>query len=229
VARGKTRAFPEPIDLHLLENEVREALARHARTARAIVFGGSGEPTWCPQFEQALTIALACVRCLAPRPIPVRVLTCGATLERDNVTRALEELVRSGEGEVGIKFDAWDETSYRTINGSRAFDRAKERILAFAVRMPVVLQTLVALRGGDVGDVSRSMEAEQVGGALTRTIGDLVAAGACIERVDLTTLVRPPANGSSGVRALDSSELALVAAEMSAVVPVRIVESAQSS
>jgi hypothetical protein len=72
------------------------------------------------------------------------------------------------------------------------------------------------------------MEAEQLGGALARTIGDLVAGGACIERVELTTVVRPPATGS-GVRSLDSSELALVAAEMSAVVPVRIVESVQSS
>jgi wyosine [tRNA(Phe)-imidazoG37] synthetase (radical SAM superfamily) len=222
VAR-KARAFPEPIDLRLLESELRQALAGHARSAKAIVFAGSGEPTWCPQFEEALTIALACVRCLAPRPLPIHVLTCGATLDRANVVRVLEELVRSGEGEVWVKFDAWDEESYGTINGSRAFERAKERIQALGRRVPIVLYTLVARRAD-------GEENEQLGMNLALAIGDLVGGGACIERVELTTALHPPATGSAyAITPLDGSELALVAAEISATVPVRIAGPVQSS
>jgi wyosine [tRNA(Phe)-imidazoG37] synthetase (radical SAM superfamily) len=219
VARG-SRAFPEPIDLYLLQGELRQAIG-HTRTAQAIVFGGSGEPTWCPQFEQALTIALACVRCLAAHPVPIRVLTCGATLERASVARVLKELVRGGEGEVWVKLDAWDEESYRSINGSQAFERAKARLVAFAQRVPVVLQTLVARRPG-------GPPPEQLGVHVARVIADLIAGGACIQRVELTTAVHRPANGSA-VTALDSAELARVAEEIAAVVPVRIAGFVQSS
>jgi wyosine [tRNA(Phe)-imidazoG37] synthetase (radical SAM superfamily) len=214
------RAFPEPIDLNLLQGELRQAIG-HTRSAQAIVFGGSGEPTWCPQFEQALTIALACVRCLAQHPVPIRVLTSGVTLERASVARVLKDLVRAAEGEVWVKLDAWDDESYRSINGSQGFERAKARLVAFAQRVPVVLQALVARRAGGPGP-------EQLGMNLARVIADLIASGACILRVELTTALHRPATGAQ-VTPLDGSELARVAEQIAAAVPVRIVGSVQSS
>jgi wyosine [tRNA(Phe)-imidazoG37] synthetase (radical SAM superfamily) len=136
--RAATRAFPDAVDLRKLEGELRQALERHAGAAHDVTFTGSGEPTWSPQFDDALTVALACVRCFAHHPIPVRVVTCGRTLERPRVARALEALVRSGAGEVLIKLDAWDEGSSMGIEGARAFESAKQRIAGFARRVPVV-------------------------------------------------------------------------------------------
>jgi wyosine [tRNA(Phe)-imidazoG37] synthetase (radical SAM superfamily) len=208
--RSAARAFPEPVEIRRLEGEVRAALEAHGTHVGAIVFTGPGEPTWSPQFEQALTIVLACVRCLSRRPVPVRVLTCGAMLERVNVVRALEELVRAGEGEVWVKLDAWDEDSFQAYNGGRAFDRSLQRIAAFARSVPIVLRTTAVRRRGCGGP-------DRLGARLEVVIRSLVEAGACIERVELGTLA-----DSARRVPLSAAELARVAAPIASTVPVRI-------
>jgi wyosine [tRNA(Phe)-imidazoG37] synthetase (radical SAM superfamily) len=207
------RSFPEPTDLQALEGKLRAAFERHGRRLTEIVFTGPGEPTWSPQFEQALTIARACVRCLARQLVPVRVLTCGATLHRESLLRALEDLVRSGEGEVWIKLDAWDEESFERINGARAFDRAIARIVTLARRIPVVLRMTVGRRTGTVS-------AAQLGAHLEQAVRALVREGACIERVELGTV--PSDTAASEVAALGAAEIAQVATAIALAVPVRI-------
>ncbi len=214
VPRGGERAFPEPIDLHVLEGELRRALELYPSHASDVTFAGSGEPTWCPQFEQAMMVAQACVRCFASRPVPVRVLTCGGTLERAHVARALESLVSSGDGEVWVKLDAWDDESYERINGARVFDRATGRILGLARHVPVVLQTLVAHR-------PEAVPVQKLGENLANAIRRLVDAGARIERVELTTVARKPAKRAK-VWQLSAVEMATVAAEIAGIAPVRV-------
>jgi wyosine [tRNA(Phe)-imidazoG37] synthetase (radical SAM superfamily) len=207
------RSFPEPVDLQALEEKLRAAFERHGRHLTEIVFTGPGEPTWSPQFEQALTIARACARCLGLRFVPVRVLTCGAPLHRESVLCTLEDLVRSGEGEVWIKLDAWDENSFERINGARAFDRAVTRIVTLARRVPVVLRTTAGRRSGTVASA-------HLGAHLERAVRALVREGACIERVELGTV--PSHTAASELAALTASELARVAAAIAVTVPVRI-------
>jgi hypothetical protein len=225
--KSEERTFPEPAELHALEAKLRAAFERHGRHLTEIVFTGPGEPTWSPQFEQALTIARACARCLARQLVPVRVLTCGATLHREPVLRALEDLVRSGEGEVWIKLDAWDEESFGRINGARAYDRAAARIVALAKRIPVVLRTTVAQRNSAADPRQRadrnegsSACAAQLGAHLAEAVRALVSQGACIERVELGTVASP--TRAPEVAPLSASELALVARAIAAAVPVRI-------
>ena len=101
------------------------------------------------------------------------------------MARALSELVASGDGEVWVKLDAWDEATHRRFWGTRGQDEHERRVAAFGSKTPVVLQTMLVHRpeGGTV---------EQIASGLAAAVGRLVGAGCKVERVVLSTLFREP-------------------------------------
>lgn len=203
VPRAVRAATPDPIDESRLGQELHSALEQFGFLAADVAFAGSGEPTWSPQFAGALGIArrLATQR---PRQIPVRVLTSGVTLGRADVASALADLVRSGDGEVWVKLDGWDEPSFRRAACVRGYVEHELRVLRFARTTPIVLQTmLVHRRDGPPIDEAAT--------GLAAAVERLVSAGGAIRRVVLSTLFRPPGDPTVALAPFDDVELAQVA------------------
>jgi hypothetical protein len=199
VARIGPRALPGPIDLAMLDAELALVLARHRRDAGDIAFAGSGEPTWSPAFPEALDLALGHAHRYGG-DIPVRVLTSGRTLDRPSVRNELLQLVRSDSGEVWVKLDAWDEASFRVISGARGYASQEARVARFGQEIPFVAQVMLASRP-DGPEVDSAIEG--IAGVLHR----LDEGGALIERVLVTTVLRPPGNAAARVLPVDGLAL----------------------
>jgi hypothetical protein len=203
VPRDHVGSRPPAVDLECLARELGGARARHPN-AVDVAFAGSGEPTWSPSFVDALEVA----RWIAHAPrIPVRVFTSGATLDRRGVRHALAELVREGAGEVWVKLDAWSETTIRRVWHVRGQSAHEVRVADFARTTPIVLQCLVA-------DRVHGPSARATAQGLAAAIGRLRAAGARIDEVILTTLLRPPGQPTKGIAAYDGSTLSSIAEEI---------------
>jgi len=209
VPRRSRTAQPPVVELLALEAELRSALQRFGPTVGDVVFAGSGEPTWSPQFGSALAVARTLVEA-EPRRLPVRVFTAGVTLDRENIAHDLSHLVRSGSGEVWVKMDAWDEASYQRTAGVRGYTHQERRIICFARETPVILQVMLTNRRG--GPTNEQLAAGLAGG-----VGRLASEGARIRRVVLSTLFRPPGDGNADPRPLDESEIAQVARAIAAI------------
>jgi wyosine [tRNA(Phe)-imidazoG37] synthetase (radical SAM superfamily) len=216
--RRQARATPGPVDLQLVRQELSAALSELGPVAGDLAFAGSGEPTWPAEFPAALELARELVG-RQPRRFPVRVFTCGATLERESVARALAVLVGSGDGEVWVKLDAWDEATHRRFWGTHGQDEHERRVATFGSTTPVVLQTMLVHRpdGGRVAEIASG---------LAGAVGRVVAAGGKVERVVLSTLFREPGESRLELSAMSGAEVALVADAIRAVGVIVVVPAA---
>jgi hypothetical protein len=202
VPRASREPRARPVDLERLARELEATRRRHPR-AVDIAFAGAGEPTGSPSFPDALEVA----RWIAHTPrLPVRVFTSGTTLDRRAVRDALADLVRDAAGEVWIKLDVWDETSIGRIWGIRGQAEHEARIVAFARTTPIVLQCLVADRAG-------GPSARETREGLAFAIDRLRVAGARIDGVRVSTLLRPPGRplGDAEIAAYDDLTLISIA------------------
>jgi wyosine [tRNA(Phe)-imidazoG37] synthetase (radical SAM superfamily) len=121
---------PPPIDLDLLEAELREMLAqlyegdfleRHAppeaRKVVDIAFSGNGEPTTATEFTEAVERVCRCIDAQVPDKPPIlRLITNGSMLGRATVRRGIA-MIGARAGEVWFKVDAGDAVTMRRING----------------------------------------------------------------------------------------------------------------
>jgi len=197
------RATPAPVELDVVQRELAATLDETGAEAGDVVFAGSGEPTWPAEFPRALEAARRLVK-ERSLPIPVRVLTCGATLERAEVVAALRALVESGDGEVWVKLDGWNEVTHRRFWGTRGQDEHEARIAAFGSRTPVVVQAMLVRRpeGPSPGDTAAGLAA---------AVGRLLAAGCRVQRVILSTLFRSPGDGTHELAPFTGAEIERVA------------------
>jgi wyosine [tRNA(Phe)-imidazoG37] synthetase (radical SAM superfamily) len=197
------RTTPAPVDLAVVREELSAALAELGGVAGDLAFAGSGEPTWPSEFPAALQLARELVGRL-PRRFPVRVFTCGATLDREPVALALKDLARSGDGEIWVKLDAWDEATHQRFWSTRGQAEHERRVADFGRRVPVVLQTMLVHRPDGV-------TVEETASGLAAAVGRLLAAGCRVERVVLSTLFREPGDPHVALSALTGPEVARVA------------------
>lgn len=122
------RGGPPPIDLDLLEQELRtlltalfhgDYLERHAppeaRRVVDVAFSGNGEPTSAREFPAAVALVGRVLEDFAEPPL-LRLITNGSLIERNAVQSGIR-LIGQRSGEVWFKIDAVGADTTRLING----------------------------------------------------------------------------------------------------------------
>lgn len=125
-----SRGGPPPIDLELLDAELRRflsdaldgdfmarAVPPEARRLMDVAFSGNGEPTSAAEFPAAVRLVRAALaeRGLLPE-VKIRLITNGSLVHRPAVQAGLREIGDAG-GEVWFKIDRVGEAATRAVNG----------------------------------------------------------------------------------------------------------------
>ncbi len=129
-----TRGTPPPIDLNLLEQELRMFLgevlhgdfmqryvAEGDRHLQDIAFSGNGEPTSAKEFPQVLQIVEKILREFGlldvgrDKPIKVRLISNGSLIDKPAVIESIRHLATCN-GEVWFKLDAGTKSGIARIN-----------------------------------------------------------------------------------------------------------------
>ena len=161
-----TRGGPLPVDLRLLDSELRyllrdvvdgDFLLRNAPSdARRLVdvaFSGNGEPTSAPEFCAAIECVALILRELGlQQSVKMRLITNGSLLHRPLVQRAIARIGDLG-GEVWFKLDAATSDGMERINGvRRSPSKVGEALMRCAGLAPTWVQTCsFAFDGKEIG------------------------------------------------------------------------------
>jgi len=162
-----TRGTPPPINLELLEKELRDFLeyivhgdfmeryvAEGDRKLQDIAFSGNGEPTSAKEFPEVLNIVEKLLNefgLLNPaneHPIKVRLITNGSLMDKPHVLASMRHLAKLN-GEVWFKADAGTSEGVAKINDVNInIPSVIKRIKACAEACPTFVQTcMVAIDG----------------------------------------------------------------------------------
>ena len=162
-----TRGIPPPINLELLEKELRDFLeyivhgdfmlryvAEGDRKIQDIAFAGNGEPTSAKEFPAVLSIVEKLLNefdLLSPalaHPIKVRLITNGSLMDKPHVLESMRHLAKIN-GEVWFKADAGTSEGVAKINDVNInIASVIKRIKACAEACPTFVQTcMVAIDG----------------------------------------------------------------------------------
>ena len=171
-----TRGTPPPINLELLEKELRDFLeyivhgdfmqryvAEGDRKLQDIAFSGNGEPTSAKEFPEVLSIVEKLLNefdLLNPaneHPIKVRLITNGSLMDKQHVLASMRHLAKLN-GEVWFKADAGTSEGVAKINDVNInIPSVIKRIKACAEACPTFVQTcMVAIDGVAPTDVEVS-------------------------------------------------------------------------
>jgi wyosine [tRNA(Phe)-imidazoG37] synthetase (radical SAM superfamily) len=152
-----TRGTAPPIDLALLERELRALLAdivqggfmqsripEGARRLNDIALSGNGEPTSAREFPQVIELigrVMADFKLVGK--IKLVLITNGSLLERPRVQEGLKKMAALN-GEVWFKFDSATASGLRRINQTRTLpEKHFERLKLAASLCPTWMQTCV--------------------------------------------------------------------------------------
>ena len=162
-----TRGTPPPIDLALLEKELRDFLqyivhgdfmqryvAEGDRKLQDIAFSGNGEPTSAKEFPEVLKIVEKLLKgfdllnSAIAHPIKVRLITNGSLMDRPHVLESMRHLAKIN-GEVWFKADAGTAEGIAKINDVNiTIPSVIKRIKSCAQACPTFVQTcMVAIDG----------------------------------------------------------------------------------
>jgi len=162
-----TRGSPPPINLELLEKELRDFLeyivhgdfmlryvAEGDRKIQDVAFAGNGEPTSAKEFPAVLGIVETLLNefnLLSPtlaHPIKVRLITNGSLMDKPHVLESMHHLAKIN-GEVWFKADAGTSEGVAKINDVNInIASVIKRIKACAEACPTFVQTcMVAIDG----------------------------------------------------------------------------------
>ena len=150
-----TRGSAPPLDLALLENELRGFLnellhgnfmqsrvAEGMRRINDIALSGNGEPTSAAEFAQVIEL-IGRVRSETDLPGTVKtvLITNGSLLYRSEVQQGLRAMAQLN-GEVWFKLDRASETGMRLINDtSIRMSKVRDHLIAAIALCPTWLQT----------------------------------------------------------------------------------------
>jgi len=225
----RRRGRHAPIDLPLLDSELRDALGQvisgrlwrekrfattppEMRRLNDVAFSGNGEPTCLPDFDKAVAVAAGVKARLALGDVKLIVITNAALLDQPQFLRAIPILQQSN-GEIWAKLDAGTEERFRRINrprGRATLGDICRNIAAAARQAPVAIQTLLfALNGRPPADAEIA--------AYCRRISDMLEAGAQITQVQLHTIARPPTKRN--VRWLTDDQMDAIATTVRTALP----------
>lgn len=153
-----TRGTPPPIELDVLEQELRTFLnyvlhgdfmqryvAENDRHLQDIAFSGNGEPTSAKEFPQVVQIVGRVLQEFgllnAPNPIKVRLITNGSLMDKPQVLESISELAKIN-GEVWFKVDAGTKEGIALINDVNLNPQSHiARLKSCAALCPTFVQT----------------------------------------------------------------------------------------
>jgi wyosine [tRNA(Phe)-imidazoG37] synthetase (radical SAM superfamily) len=185
-----------PIDLALLESELREMLdgvlrgglveraaPSGARRLTDLAFSGNGEPTTSPDFRSAVELVSA-VRAELELTVPVVLITNGSMLLHAEVQAGVRHLARAG-GEVWFKLDSATVEGSLRINSCHTPPEEHLKKLELAATLcPTWIQTCVfAWSGAPPSDAEQS--------AYLTAVGKLLTGGTRLSGVHLYSVARP--------------------------------------
>ena len=166
-----TRGGPPPIDLELLENELRRFLhdatvgdfllknvPPDSRRLVDVAFSGNGEPTSAPEFAEAVErVAIVLLEFDLLASLKIRLITNGSLMHRPVVRQGIARLGELG-GEVWFKIDRATLAGVEAVNGVHlAPEKIRESLLACAQLAPTWVQTCYfALDGEEASLAERS-------------------------------------------------------------------------
>lgn len=168
------------------------------RTIKDISFSGDGEPTTCPQFAEAVTIAAKLREEFGLAETKLVLITDACYLSRPAVQAGLAIFDRSN-GEIWAKLDAGTEEYFRLVNvPNYSLAHVVANIVAAARVRPVVIQSLfMRLDGVPPSDAEIA--------AYSDRLSEIVRAGGKIKLVQIYTVARRPAR--SFVTQLNNAEV----------------------
>ncbi len=150
-----TRGSAPPIDLAILENELRDFLGEllhgdfmqsrvpeGARRINDIALSGNGEPTSSAEFVQVIEL-IARVRSAVALPATVKtvLITNGSLLYRSAVQQGLRDIAKLN-GEVWFKLDRASAAGMQRVNDTRtSMDKVRDNLIAAIACCPTWLQT----------------------------------------------------------------------------------------
>jgi wyosine [tRNA(Phe)-imidazoG37] synthetase (radical SAM superfamily) len=156
-----------------------------------IAFAGDGEPTTPREFPAAAR-AVRAERDRRGLQFPVRLISNASVFHRASVREALADF-----DELWCKLDAGTEAYFQKVDGTRLpFARILDNLLLVARERSIVVQSLFLTFDGKGPD-----EAEIT--AYCARLRDLVAAGGRIDRVQVYTVSRKPADPRVGALPLE--------------------------
>jgi wyosine [tRNA(Phe)-imidazoG37] synthetase (radical SAM superfamily) len=195
-AAGKRR-----VDIRVMSAELESLLSRVAegrlrelawfRTVpsellelKEVALSGNGEPTLCPNFEEAVGEVLGLRSRGRFAYFKIVLITNGTGLDAPQAVNAVKRLSR--DDEVWIKLEAGSQAHMDRINRSEVdLERVLANTLALGRRRPIIIQSLFPLMDGKGASPE---EIEQY----VRRLGELKAAGAQIALVQVYSAHRPP-------------------------------------
>lgn len=161
-----TRGSPPPIELDVLENELRlflhdiihgDYMERHVaiedRHLKDIAFSGNGEPTSAAEFPQVILIVKKILQEFdLLHKIKIRLITNGSLMHEASVLKSIE-MLEEINGEVWFKVDAATEETIKTINQVNLKpNQILERLLNTANICPTFVQTCIFMIDGKSPD-----------------------------------------------------------------------------
>ena len=161
-----TRGSPPPIELDVLENELRLFLhdiihgdymernvAIEDRHLKDIAFSGNGEPTSAAEFPQVILIVKKILQEFdLLHKIKIRLITNGSLMHETSVLKSIE-MLEEINGEVWFKVDAATEETIKTVNQVNLKpNQILERLLNTANICPTFVQTCIFMINGKSPD-----------------------------------------------------------------------------
>ncbi|MFZ3086930.1 MAG: radical SAM protein [Methylotenera sp.] len=162
-----TRGSPPPIELDVLEQELRaflndvlhgDFMQRHVHEAdrqlKDIAFSGNGEPTSAKEFPQVLDLVEKILRDFGLLgSIKLRLITNGSLMDKPQILESMRHLAKCN-GEVWFKVDAGTKAGMARINDVTLNPQSHiERLENCAKACPTFIQTcMFALDGAPPGE-----------------------------------------------------------------------------
>jgi wyosine [tRNA(Phe)-imidazoG37] synthetase (radical SAM superfamily) len=163
-----TRGTPPPIELSVLEQELRSFLsyvlegdfmeryvAEGDRQLKDVAFSGNGEPTGAKEFPQVVLLVEKVLRDFnllgenQPNPIKVRLITNGSFMDKPAILKSISHLAKCN-GEVWFKLDAGTKEGIARINDVNLNPQNHiERLIQCADRCPTFIQTCMFAMDGE--------------------------------------------------------------------------------
>ena len=166
------------------------ALPEELVTLRHVTLSGDGEPTYCPNFVEAIQ-AVVHVRALGRFPFfKIVLITNGTGLDLPCVQKGLRYFTHHDE--VWAKLDAGTQAYMDRVNHGKApLGRILANILMLGRQRPVVLQSLFPMLDGQAPPAEEIRE-------YTRRLRELQAGGAQISLVQIYSATRPTIHSECG-------------------------------